>query len=48
MDAVTGHESSGLTLGVYTSVTAEGVERARQGVQNAPTTAESENSVRAS
>ncbi|GAA1739231.1 site-specific integrase [Isoptericola hypogeus] len=48
IDAVTGHESSGLTLGVYTSVTAEGVERARQAVQNALTTADSENSVRAS
>ena len=35
IDAVTGHESSGLTLGVYTSVTAEGIERARQATQDA-------------
>ncbi|MFC8597173.1 tyrosine-type recombinase/integrase [Isoptericola sp. NPDC057191] len=48
IDTVTGHESSGLTLGVYTTATAEGVARARQAVQNALTTADSENSVRAS
>ncbi|WP_062289819.1 tyrosine-type recombinase/integrase [Demequina phytophila] len=35
IDAVTGHESSGLTLGTYTAVTPAGLERARDAVQDA-------------
>jgi len=35
IDTVTGHESHGLTLGVYTTPTAAGIERSRQAVQDA-------------
>lgn len=35
IDYVTGHESHGVTLGVYTDVTADGLERARRATQDA-------------
>ena len=35
VDSVTGHASAGITLSVYTSVTSDGVERARRAVEEA-------------
>jgi len=35
IDYVTGHESRGVTLGVYTDVTADGLERARRATEDA-------------
>ncbi|MGN6693754.1 MAG: tyrosine-type recombinase/integrase [Aquihabitans sp.] len=48
IDYVTGHESRGLTLGIYTAVTAEGLEQARLAMTNAPVAVGAATATRAS